>query len=249
MRTPAGVTDRKVRTMENTIQRRPLGRRATAAFALLLVALLLVLGATIAYFTDRATTEASVRAGVVDITSVLQLYGVAEDGVSLGDPVFGNAIEGWSPGDRYAANWTLANKGDKSARLSNTITLSVSKEGGFDASVTPESIASVVSLGAASVIDHDGQSIPVTLDYLGSVWNPATSCYDVTYRLSDVSIQGSAEFSLPEDGASGPLMFRADLGFDASAGSEYQGMVARLVNVTDAVQARGASGPVSDLMP
>lgn len=249
MRTPAGVTDRKVRTMENTIQRRPLGRRATAAFALLLVALLLVLGATIAYFTDRATTEASVRAGVVDITSVLQLYGVAEDGVSLGDPVVGNTIEGWSPGDRYAANWRLSNLGDKSARLSNTITLSVSKEGGFDASVTPESIASVVSLGAASVTDRFGAPVTASLDYLGSEWNAEGNEYLLTYRLSDVSIQGTAEKDLPEDGASGPLMFRADLDFDASAGSEYQGMVARLVNVTDAVQARGASGPVSDLMP
>ncbi len=236
--------------METTISRSDVRRRkATAAVVLFAIAFLLMLGATIAYFTDAAVTEATVKAGTVDIGSVLQLYGVAEDGVSLGEPVFGNSIEGWSPGDVYAANWTLSNKGDKSARMSNNIVVSISRLGGFGSEVTTSTVASAISLGNASVLDDDGVAVPATLEFVSASWNDVAKAFELAYRLSDISVQGSAEYDLPVDGAPGPLMFRADLAFDGDAGSEYQGMTATLVNTTNAVQARGASGPVNALMP
>lgn len=236
--------------METTIDRTEVRRRkTTAAVVLFAIAFLLMLGATLAYFTDAAVTEATVKAGTVDIGSVLQLYGIAEDGVSLGAPVPGNAIEGWSPGDVYSANWMLSNKGDKSARMSNNIVVSISRLGGFGSEVTTSTVASAISLGNASVADRNSASVPATLEFVSSSWNDVTKAFDLVYRLSDVSIQGSAEKDLPVDGAPGPLMFRTDLAFDGAAGSEYQGMTATLVNTTNAVQARGASGPVNALMP
>lgn len=224
-------------------------KKVIAAGLLLIMAFLLVLGATLAYFTDQAITEATVKAGKVDISAVLQLFGIAEDGTSLASPVFGNVIEGWSPGDHYAARWTLSNTGDKSARVSNNIVLSMTRTGGFPASVTADSISSLVRLANASVTDKNSQQIPVTLKFVSAEWNADNNAFDVTYRLSDVSVQGTSETNPLIDGAPGPLMIRTDLVFDSAAGDAYQGMVATLTNTTNAVQARGASGSVNALMP
>ena len=89
-----------------------LTRKKAAAIALSASAVL-TLGASLAYFTDRADTTATGRAGTVAIDLASNVDLLSEDGKAILDP-----------GDMNDASSTITNQGNKSIDVRETIVLS-----------------------------------------------------------------------------------------------------------------------------
>lgn len=103
-------------------------KKTKVAAVALGTAAVLTLGASLAYFTDRADSTASGRAGTVDIE--------VEDDIELTDEEGKNIL---NPGDERSVKFNLTNKGNKSIDVRETIVLQAFESDG----TTPKALTDV----------------------------------------------------------------------------------------------------------
>ena len=152
-----------------------LTRKKAAAIALSASAVL-TLGASLAYFTDRADTTATGRAGTVAIDLASNVDLLSEDGKAILDP-----------GDMNDASFTITNQGNKSIDVRETIVLSALDKNGSPLALTEVNGQAEYELYLASDVEADAN---------GS-YAPKAGAVPLAVRTADLS-NGKITYAIPQ---------------------------------------------------
>ena len=150
--------------------------RKKAAAAALTASAILTIGASLAYFTDRADTTSSGQAGTVAIDLASNINLLSEDGKAILDP-----------GDMNDASFTITNQGNKSIDVRETVVLSVFDRNGDPLALTEESGQAEYELYLADDVEADAN---------GS-YAPKANASPLTVRTADLA-HGRITYAVPQ---------------------------------------------------
>ena len=184
--------------------------KKTLALALALVAVLSLMVGSLAFFTDHVTAKAVATAGKLDLV-------VGSISVSK--------TTNLKPGNGVKINFTLSNKGNKSADVKETLVLTstvplTDKNGAAQFDLYASGNVTVDSKGMATVTSG---KMPITTRTTGSYVKDGKTYYTITYTIPEFILNGTGTNAEIESGitsaskaSSYVLVFRQD------SGNEFQ---------------------------
>ena len=218
-------------------------KRIKFGIAASIAALALLIGATMAYFTDRASATATGTAGTVKIS--IDASGLANAMLSA------DGLNNFNPGDARVIDATIANEGNKSIDLRQTFVVSMAPAAGIDAFTALPTDASDPmgwAIYAATDVTGDATNGYVIKPGATPVATPSVATNNgetiLTYVMpTDVVLNGTGanaetETGITDTSVSGTYV----LAMMPSSDNSYQGASVSLTILAEAKQHRNTSG-------
>lgn len=224
--------------------------RKRLSVVLAVVCCLTLLVGSFAFFTDRATVDATATAGSLAV-------GLSEGDAAISDQLLLGGSDGienydeldnWNPGDSVTFSYTVSNDGNKAIRAEETLTLTVTGKGGEYGDFVEEDGSMFTIQGS------DGTVIePTSADLADNVWTLvynldefALSAADGEKLASSASVQAAATNGMNAVDATAAEALRTfTLAFNGDATNEYQDAEIGIVVHVDSIQyanTRGENG-------
>jgi len=219
-----------MRTKERTERK----KKNRIAILILLLAVIILTGASIAFFSDFVTGEVSGTAGTLDLRSAnagaVRHY--TQGGVEKADTAT-TTITNLNPGDILDVGHEISNAGNKSAWMRNLLTITVGEN---HADVQQNAGAFLVYASTTSNADiRSGTATPLAVVTSGS------DSEIITHTGTASVINGTglgAETETAASGQNGPVSASYKVYFKSTAGNEYQKIDLSIAIKTEAIQYR-----------
>jgi len=221
-------------------------RNIIIALLLILLACIIIIGFTLAFFSDFVTGGTTATAGTLDLvagtTSITRYY--TKNGTESSDS--GTTIANLNPGDIIEVDMSVTNAGNKSAWLKEflTITLGENYAGnipdttGLDWTNAVDAFE-IYPASATNASIRDGTAVPITTDVT------ATNTVLALEPASGTTIiNGTGAGAETETGGVSSFTSDYKIYFNAASNNEYQGISLSVVDKVEAMQFRNNPTPV-----
>lgn len=215
-------------------------RKITSILLLIAMILTLIVG-SLAYFTDRATTDATATAGTVAINldDEIDFDNISEAYAST------NSVDFFSPADIRTVKYTVKNVGNKSIDVKETLVLSVYDKNGDPLNVS-DTVQSELDIFDIEDIEGTEENGFFAIEGKTPITVKTVADNVITYNREVYTLNGNEEFGdmfreIEDDITTDKRLSDMCLLFYHETGNDFQECVVKLDLIVEAKQHRNTS--------